>query len=153
MAIEAAKGLEGFSFRPFCEADIPFIYSSWGQSFLSGKSAHMILSPAEFHEFHRPIIERFFSRPTATVLVCQWDQEPNTIIAWAAVEMLHKTLVLHYIYVKAAFKREGIATEMLERIGFFNRPTICTHLTDKAKKILSNHSDKFKKLTYIPHIV
>lgn len=152
MAKEAEIAQKTYHFRPYKESDIPLILSSWGYSYFKGCLDHQKLTPQEFHEYHRPLRERFFSRPTATVIVCAWNEDPNIIYGWIAVEVLPKSgLILHYVYVKESFKGERIATELLER-ALPERPVFFSHLTERANKIILSNQDKYQHFYYVPHL-
>jgi hypothetical protein len=151
MTTEAGDGLV---YRSYCEDDIAFIRSSWANSYYKGSSSNKAISPEDFHKFHRPLIDRFFSRETATVIICHAEGEENLIIAWIAVEVLSTHLVIHYVYVKNTFKCEGfhISTKLVEKVNAKNKPIIFTHLTDKAIKIMQSNQQKYKRFIYIPHL-
>lgn len=141
-----------FVFRPYRPEERAFIESSWAQSYFSACRIKDLLSPEEFHKFHRPLRDRFFCRPTATVIVACGAEDPDVVIGWAAVEILPNCTCLHYVYVKATFRREwGVARGLLSR-ALPPGPVIYSHLTSKAMKILSLHQDYFKDFRYVPHI-
>lgn len=154
MANEVDLDLAEFEFRPYVLDDIPFIQSSWGSSYYAGGSIRTHLSPEEFHDFHRPIREHFFSRPTATAIVCVWKKDPSLIIGWIAVEQPKKSpgMILHYLYVKQAFKHEGVARKLL-RMALPTKPVLYTHRTDKAEKLMKKHDDFFKQYIFAPHLI
>lgn len=154
MSKDADLAFPEFEFRPYVPGDIPFIQSSWGSSYYDGTGIKHDLSPQEFHEFHRPIREHFLNRPTAAVIVCAWQKDPDTIIGWIAVEKPRKSpgLVLHYIYVKQAFKGEKIAQKLVQ-MALPMRPIFYTHLTEKANKIMRKNAEDFTEFIFVPHLV
>lgn len=85
-------------------------------------------------------------------IVCASNNDPTLILGWIVVETPYEErgLILHYIYVKEAFKREGIGTELFNR-AIVSKPVLFTHLTEKASKILI-HKNK-DKMRYIPHLI
>lgn len=139
-------------FRPYEPEDRPFIESSWASSYYSACRVKDTLSPEDFHYFHRPLRERFFSRPTATVIVVSPAEDVDVILGWCAVEVLPNCSVLHYVYVKSAFRRDyGIATELLAR-SLPRGPVLHTHLTPRAAQILRLHPESFKGYRFVPHL-
>lgn len=147
MGLEADSDLV---YRPYTVDDVPFIYSSWGSSYYKGSNSHkQNLSPKEFHTLHRPAIDQFFSRPTATTIVVHQAGEPWVIIGWIAVEVLDTKLVIHYIYIKSDFRRRGILWGLISSIDQ-GKPIIYTHLTDRAAKIMARNQSKYKRFTYLP---
>ncbi len=131
--------------------DLAFVLDSWGSSFYDGVKVHKRLSPDEFHAFHRPIRERFFSKPNTAVIVCHPDDDPWLIMAWIAVEQIPSGLILHYLYVKSAFKLQGLADQLIGRT-LSKGPVFFSHLTDRASKIMAQNP-KFQSWRYIPHLV
>lgn len=143
-----------YMFRPYTLDDIPFLHSSWGSSYYTGAKYKKLYDPDAFHGFHRPKRERVFNCEKATIIVCASKEDPTHIIGWIAVEQPKNKagLILHYIYIKHAFKREGIGSELLKR-ALPLRPILMTHLTEKAEKIIkANKTDKFKDFHYHPNL-
>lgn len=146
MGLEADQNLV---FRPYVESDMPFIYSSWSRSFYEGSGAKKHISPQEFHGHHRPTIDKFFSRPYATVIVVHHADEPDIILGWIAVEVLETKLVIHYAYIKSSFRRIGLLWELIRRVDK-GQPIIFTHMTDRFSRIMARNHDKYKRFTYLP---
>ena len=140
----------GLVYRSYGPEDIPFVRSSWANSFFKGVDAHKALTPKEFHSFHRKTIDRFFEKPMATVIIVHLENEPNIIMGWIAVELLIEFLIVHYIYIKGDFQKLTLATRLIKRVNSKNQSIIITHLTDKASRILKHQK---KELTYIPHLI
>lgn len=138
--------------RPHTQDDIPFLIDSWGSSYYKGTQAYRLLSPKEFHSFHRPIRERFFQRPTATVIVACAKEDNWHILGWVGVEVLSNSIVLQYLYVKAAFKDKGVAQDLINRVIQPDSNVIYTHLTERAAKIISRKMNVFHNFRYLPHI-
>lgn len=145
-------GEADLTFRPHSEEDLPFLHSSWGSSYYAGCSVTRFISPKEFHEFHRPIRERFFSREGARVLVCCDPNDSWHILGWIAVEAIPSATILQYLYIKDTFRREGLAEALLKR-AIVTLPVFYTHLTDRAAKIIGLNYEKFRDYRHIPHLV
>jgi RimJ/RimL family protein N-acetyltransferase len=139
-------------FRPHTQEDIPFLHHSWATSYFKGSGASKWLTPKEFHAFHRPIRERFFSKPTGTVIVCSPPDDHWHIIGWIGVEKIHSALILQYLYVKESFKGRGIAKELVRR-ALPTSPVLYTHLTDRASKIMSKKFIQLSDFKHVPHLV
>ncbi len=142
-----------YLFRPFVAGDLNFVANSWGSSYYKGALYQRHLSPEEFHKHHRPIRDKFFANPNGAIIICASRSDENIIIGWAAVEKPEAAgLILHYVYVKQAFKGWGIANELIER-ALPERPILYTHLTERADKIMySNGDGRFKDFYYSPHL-
>lgn len=143
------------SLRPYNQDDIPFIQSSWGSSYYKGANYIKHMSPKDFHFFHRPIREAFFNRPETTAIVCSPSIDPYLIMGWIAVEKLHdhRGIILHYLYVKEAFKQQGIADHLINGVLKDKDPILCTHRTEKADRIMSRNKDKYRRFQDTPNLV
>ena len=140
-------------FRPHQSEDMPFLMDSWGSSYYKGVPHFKKLTSEEFHSYHRPIRERFFSKPNTCVIVACPDNDHWFILGWIAVESTPSGLILQYIYVRATAKREGMAKDLLARV-LPSRPVFYTHLTDHAEEIIdSDRSKRFGQFFHIPHLI
>ena len=154
--MEALKAEAPYTFRPYSKDDIPLIQSSWGTSYYKGGSYIQALTPQEFHATHRPIRECFFMRPTATAIVCAATSDQTTILGWIALEKPVESpgVILHYLYVKEAFREQGIGTELLEMAKKeFNGPVMFTHKTHRASIIMQKKRPIFKEYMFFPHLI
>lgn len=145
---EAAGGV---TFRAHRSEDLNFLMDSWGSSYKAGSRAHKRLTAEEFHAFHRPIRERFFSRSTACVIVACMPDDEWYIMGWIAVEKIASGMVLQYLYTRATAKREGIASDLIAR-ALHSRPVFYTHLTEQAAKII-DRDPRLDGFIHIPHLV
>lgn len=129
-----------YIFRPYIQSDVNFVLSSWANSFYHANKCNYIFQPEQFHSLgHRLIRDDFFKRPSVAVIICCSKEEPDLILGWIAIEETQETdnIILHYIYVKEAFKNEGIGKKLLELVTKNKKEIHFTHFTDKAAKILS----------------
>lgn len=144
---------EDLVFRPFTDKDRPFIENSWADSYYGACRLKDSLSPDDFHAFHRPLRERFFNRPTATVIVVSPAEDPEHILGWIAVEVLPNCTLVHYVYVKAAYRRDyHLSFQLLER-AVPSHQVLFTHCTPKASKIMAAHPERFRQFRFAPHLV
>jgi hypothetical protein len=137
-----------FKLRPYRPSDLNFILNSWGASYYKGADYIDFLSPREFNEKHRPIREEILSRPNAAVLIACGTQDEDLILGWILVEKPKKGIILHYIYVKEAFKGEGISDELLKK-ALPITPILVSHMTDRARKIIRKKKDYFKDYYFL----
>lgn len=138
-------------FRPYSVSDIPCIRSNWANSFYKGNQNHKLIPPHDFHMAHRSIIDRFFMRPTATIIVCSRAGDPDLILGWIALEILPSATLIHYIYVKFTYKGQKLTRELLSKIPK-DKPIIATHMTEKASRIMGAKHENFKEWNFIPHM-
>ncbi len=147
-----------YIFRPYLLNDIPFIQSSWGNSYFSGVNGHGILLPEDFHSHHRPIRDKILSKSNIAIIVCCSKDDQGLIIGYSIVEKPHSPgLILHYIYVKQAFKKEGIAKHLI-KMSLSERPVLYTHATTIVHKIMSKYkargkAEVFDRFLFTPHLI
>lgn len=135
-----------YAFRPYIKADINFIKSSWSKSYYRGASFDKILDVDEFNVLHRPIMARILNRPNATTIIACSKEDPNIIIGWILVEKTKEiNPVIHYVYVKEVIQSEGLAKALVKSAIPKNENKIFyTHRTEKASRIIRNHSYNFE---------
>jgi len=136
-------GLHEVLIRPPAAEDLPFIFSSWLKSYRDSDCAKHIPNEPYFR-FHHKIVESILSRAsesgTATIkIACLADSSEN-ILGW----LVSEGPVLHYVYIKNAFRRLGIASKLL---GDY-RPQIYSHRT-YAWKLLP----QLKGAVYVPYAI
>ena len=146
-----------FIFRPYTPDDVNFITNSWGISYLEGTAGHKQLTPDEFHHYHRPIRDKVMGNPNATAIVCASKEDPTTILGWILVEKNQDPYIrLHYLYTKATFQGEGIATRLMQ-MALPIRPVIYTHSTSKARRIMKENwksgREDYSRFFFCPHLV
>jgi hypothetical protein len=139
VSIEAVHKL-----RSYRTTDIPFIQNSWASSYYKGAEYDKLMSPQEFNDQHRPVREFLLRQPTVTAIVACDQNDHDLILGWALIErpLKIKGLFLHYIYIKEAFKNEGLAKDLIEK-SLPEPPIMVTHMTDKARKIIKAKKPDF----------
>lgn len=134
------------AFRDVAEGDVPFIFSSWLQSYRDSEEVRNIGNDAYFGGHHKVIAE-LAQRPEAKCFVACASDFPAQIFGWAYGESGAET-VLHYVYVKQQYRRMGIARGLLQKIHQQRDGGIlCTHRThifDLMKKKYSLRLDPYR---------
>lgn len=144
--------MKEYKFRPYVLSDMSFIQSSWSQSYFSGANYKKAISPEGFNKYHRPLRESFLDRPTSAIIVCCAETDHDLILGWIAVEKPEEDedhIILHYVYVKDAFKGNGIAKELL-KLARVSDKIVYTHKTEKAEMLMRK---KNIKGFYAPHLI
>jgi hypothetical protein len=142
-----------YALRPYKESDLNFIQNSWGASYYKGADYLDYLSPKEFNSKHRPIREELLKKPTIACIIACDSQDEDLILGWILVEKPKgKGLLLHYLYVKEAFKGEGISEELIKK-ALPEKPILVTHMTDRARKIIKKKKEFFKDYYYAHHLI
>lgn len=101
-----------FTLRQANPSDESFIYNSWLKSYKNSDFARSI--PARtYYAMHHLVIERILSRPSTQVLVACDPTAPDVLYGYVVMESVGDLSVVHYCYVKQAFRRLGIASALL----------------------------------------
>jgi GNAT superfamily N-acetyltransferase len=105
--------------------DINFIYATWLQSYRNDSFTGGASRKSVFYEFYNPVLDHLLSK--SFVKVAALHDEPAVILAYCCFE---SGGILHYVYVKEAFRRMGIARELVTLAA----PKFYTHQTRSSKE-------------------
>jgi GNAT superfamily N-acetyltransferase len=100
--------------------DGKFIHSSWHTAYWK-TSARKYLTRETYDAGQDRRIDRLIFQ--SHVLVAFFPEVPDEILGWACM----RDDVLHYVYVKAVYRRRGIATGLVA-----GRASCYTHATDRV---------------------
>jgi GNAT superfamily N-acetyltransferase len=121
--------------------DIPFIYSSWLESYASTWD----VKKSTFMKEYRYVIDEFLGN--SHVLVACKKDEHDVVFGYLVADFVAP--IIHYCYVKEVFRKQGIAKSLFK---LKVTPTFTiTHRTSIAKKILNREA--FKDVTYNPFLL
>jgi GNAT superfamily N-acetyltransferase len=130
--------------RPVRDGDWPLIYDTFVRSAGIGQAK---LRPEVFKKgktlgrFHKELAYRLDvlkSRDATFKVACDPDDN-DLIMGWAAGE----GPVLHYIYIKTAYRGQGIARELVAELGLANQsPLAYTVRTMTSEVIAETHPDQ-----------
>lgn len=127
--------------RPARTEDTEFVFATWLRSYRHASQFAKKISNEVYYRWHHKVIERILARG-AQVYIAHPIGEPEVILGYICLESQDK-LVVHYIYVKKAFRKMGVAKMLYTpEIG-----DVFTHWTadmDWATK-------KWPELTYDPY--
>lgn len=114
--------------------DLAFIYNSWLRSFKGSRDKHV--DADTYFEGHHELIGDLLDSTNTTVLIARPVDDADTILGWC----VKTNDTLHYVYVKEAFRRMGIARAL---VGEFKQHT---HITPYGIRALGT-----KASTYNPY--
>lgn len=92
--------------------------------------------------------DRVFERDNLAMIVCAASEEPDQILGWVAIEVMPENVgtILHYVYVKELYRREGLAKELISRAIPNKNPVYFTHETRAGLKLIKDDYH------YAPHL-
>lgn len=125
--------------RDATATDIPFVYSSWLKSYRYDSYMGKYINPGIFKDRYKYVIDHILLK--SHVSIATSSDDPYLIMGYIVFE----PGLLHYIFVKDVFEKNGIARILYD---FADQPKICTHKTISAQGL-------FKKLDllYDPFIL
>lgn len=122
-----------WSLRAGCPEDICFIYSTWLKSYRTGSGLGLASGKHAYFLTYNLIIDQILGRSDTAVWVAVKFDEPNVIWGYAVSE----PGVLHYVFVKEAFRKFGIARSLYQ--NSFNARPFVTHVTQDARDVMCGH--------------
>lgn len=131
--------------RPAVGADQGLILDSWVNSYRKSRDVRDVIGPV-YRSGQRQLAERLLERCGATVL-CASDFLPQ-VFAWMCAEKVGSILVLHYLYVKQPYRRQGLARTLLFTATMPELPAVHhTHRTDAGAGII-----RWMRSTWNPYL-
>lgn len=115
------------SLRPATQNDVPFIFSAWLKSYRNNPWVKNAPN-AVYYKYHHELVEKMLSR--SATIIAHPDDDPEQILGFAVFEERGGLVVCHYVYVKQPFRRQNIASEILNavpRIDFYSAHNGRTH--------------------------
>ena len=103
--------------------DIPFIYATWLNSYCHDSALGKSVRNSVFHKEYKEVIDRIIQNSQA-LIACHTD-DPNVLFGY----LIYSDGVAHYSFVKEAFRRFGIAKELLKESNLDIEKMIVTHKT------------------------
>lgn len=97
------------------------IYATWLRSYQSSSLATKHIGRDDFFAGHHLVLDRIFAREPIVRLAVM-PESPEVVFGWSVTE----PGLVHYVYVKPAFRRHGIAKALLDHV---KQPFTYTHHT------------------------
>lgn len=123
--------------------DIAFIYATWLNS-LYYDSWFKGIQKSVYFDNYKKVIDHILSY--AKVSISCLKEDPNTILGYLVSE---DPDVIHYLFVKEAFRRFGIAKSLFDHNFISPERMLITHRTRQANQILNTKS----QFTYNPFLL
>jgi len=125
-------------------SDSSLVYSTWLHSYADqNKDQHRGI----LYKSHRKIIRNLMEKSITVMAVM--DDDPNQIFGWiCGLRAKSGPLVVHYCYVKDAFRRLGLAKLLLNHFEHRSgEPVICSHKGYVYKSLRDRYN-----LFYVPQV-
>lgn len=129
--------------RPFKAEDIPFIVSCWVKSSYKTGTGYME-RPNIYHKGLDELIKKRYEEGSILAYVACLEEDADLILGFA---VFGTDYTLHFIYVKEAFKRQGISKALLSFFYKSRKDIKVSFWTKDIKHIQKNYSltyDRFR---------
>lgn len=132
--------------RPHKDEDKDFIFSSWLKSFVGLSLMTRGIPRKIAFNMQKKVVEACVDR--ASIIVATPNDDPDLILGYVVFERFKGEVICHYIYVKASYRRLGLAKTFLDivRLGKA-QPVITTHMTELGMNL------KRENLIYNPYLL
>lgn len=127
--------------RSFDIGDLHFLTNSWNKSYRKYRSG---ISDEDYYLGQDALIYALSSR--SNIIIACDEKEPFYIYGWACGKLGDddKTLILHYVYVKQAYRCRRIASTLVHGLGYRKGADIvATHWTGPVKHISQRYNMRF----------
>jgi GNAT superfamily N-acetyltransferase len=94
--------------------DVGIVASTWIKSFRHLGTFSRGVMNRVYYQRHQELLEQLI--PRSSVFVAANEEDPSQVVGWICYELYENVLYLHYIYVKLAFRRFGIASLLMDQI-------------------------------------
>jgi hypothetical protein len=129
------------------ERDLPFVFSSWLNHYKNFSSFARRIRKELFMKTHHKVVELILLRSSTKLWIATPKGEPDVIVGFLAAERFSDTQVVHFIFVKEAFRRLGIAQAMMKEAEISIDTLTFTHWTYEVDSI----AKRFPEIVYDPY--
>lgn len=130
-----------FETREATEEDLPFVYATWLRGLRYGNEAFGLIEQSVYYKYYHQYIGILLKHPDTRVLVACLPDDEDVILGYS---VLGKEGTVHYVHVKDAFRKFGIARGLVPK-----NIKIYTHFTKVGLAILKS---KFPNAEYNPFL-
>lgn len=133
--------------RPMRDDDLDFVFSSYLRSYKYGNPLADMISTGDFFHHQRLNIMAILASESSTAIVACLPDDEDIILGFAITE----PQIVHFVYVKADWRNQGIAKEMLKEARVnLDIKTSFTHWTEYA--LYLDFKGRYPCLIYNPKL-
>lgn len=127
-----------FNIRPAESTDIPFILNSWLKRYRDAVHPRLVTDRVYFEAQHA-VIRKILATEGLEILVACDPTDANHIYGYVVAEHLTPDwILLHWIYVKGAFRKFGLAKRLLTDVIGASNKIQYTHRTKLTDYLIKN---------------
>lgn len=108
-------------------SDAPLLVNSWLKSF--NEQLRSFDRRSGYWQAHKALIANLLEQPSARVYVACREDDDDKIVGYVVGEVGHDCII-HFVYVKKAFRRAGVGDGLISRLrsdGPGMAKVVCTH--------------------------
>ena len=128
--------------RNACGSDLAFLYATWSNSYHHDSLLAKSCKASVFGPYYDRVIDHILIQPDTRVRIACNPSDPNVIWGY----LVSQPKILHYTFVKEAFRKLKIGTDLFQDMG---ECLYFTHRTQFIEPILR----KYSKITYNPFLL
>lgn len=143
---------DSIQIRLFKPEDLAFVYSTWLRNYKHSSYFAKRIKPSVFFEGHHKVLDSLFKKPELKVFIATPKDDPDTILGYIACELATEELnrtVIHFSFVKEAFRRMGVARALCKAAQVDFTKASFTHWTFPVDEIYK----KLPDMTYNPYLL
>lgn len=131
-------------------ADYNFIFNSWLKCYKNNSYFAKRIRNNVFFKYHHQVVERILDRASTRVLMAVSILDPNVVYGYLVTEKFDDNKdILHFTYIKEAFRKFGIGKELIKASGINPNEAIISHWTFDIDEL----SKKFPNMSYCPYLI
>jgi len=117
--------------RPPSKEDTSFIFNSWLKSYRSSNFAKDQCNSV-YYDNYKNIVNAMLER-SMVAIICN-PEDDNHLYGYIIFEHLPaSTLLVHYIYIKHTYRKNGLAKKLIEKVRLSPTPILASHHTQVCK--------------------
>jgi hypothetical protein len=136
-------------------SDRAFIYDSWMHAYARGNAVNG-MDPKIYRTMYHKVIDELLETSTTVVLTHPDPEDPTNkakdqLVGWGCFQDARPAGVVHFIYVKRAFRNMGFAREMLKFVfgGEIPKLIFVTHFTGFTKFVMRHAAEAYPDVQVI----
>lgn len=118
--------------------DLNFVRSTWLKGLYYGNSYCSEIDQTSFFKGQGQIIADALLNPSNSLRVACLKEDPSVVLGYVLVGW-NAPIAIHWVYVKSAFRKQGIANSLLSDV----KADTVTSITDLGNKIRKTKGYKF----------
>jgi GNAT superfamily N-acetyltransferase len=123
----ALEAIEVRQYRP--SEDKAFVYSTWLRNYKHSSYFAKRIKPVVFFAGHHAILDHLSRKASFKVFVACHRDDPTQILGYLACEPDGEKPTVHFVFVKEAFRKMGIARRLFTKAGINIDACHFTHWT------------------------